>query len=97
MYELERQAGLNGIRRCTCPRAEQVPGPEAKVFGDEQPQAHQSSGNFAGQYVSYAPLDALGIARSGTTLSLRLAGFHFELCSIRTKFVEFFFGAQILR
>jgi hypothetical protein len=60
--ELESQARFQMRVGLSGPASEQVPGSEAKVLGDQQPDSHQGSRNLLGQQLAEASLQALGIA-----------------------------------
>ncbi len=78
------------------PAAEQVPGAQAQMFGDQQPKPHQVTGDLVGQKLSYTTFQAGGVTRFYALAflgGLRLDG---QLI-LGTKAVEFFFEARSLQ
>ncbi len=63
MDQLECQARLGSIAGLAGPAAEQVPGTQTQVFGDQKPKPDQVAGDFVGQKLSYTTFQAGGITR----------------------------------
>ena len=61
--ELQSQAGFDAAVGLSAPAADQVPGSETEVFGNEQPDPQEGSRNLVGQQLPDAPFEAVGVAR----------------------------------
>src|SRR5208283_2665276 len=97
MHQLECQTRFDPRRGLLRPPAEQIPCTQAKMFWDQQPQAHHGVANLVSQALSDAALDAERIA---VDVPDQLTG---DLCRdlfghhARAEFVEFFFEARTRR
>ena len=96
MDHLECKARLGATGGLAGPAAEQVPGSQSQVFGDEKPQADQVAKDFVGEKLSHATFHARGVTGfdAGTFPSARRLDGQFTL---RPSSVEFFFEGRSLQ
>ena len=94
MNQLHRQSRLDPHRRLTCPAAEQVPSPQAKMFRDQQPQACHVVTDLVGQSLSHAAFDAEWIAVDAPHHLAGDLGRDFFGHPARAAPVKFFFAAR---
>ena len=93
--EVQRQARVQSIiGRFTRPSPQQVPSAQAQVFGHEQPQPEQVTGNFISQELPHLSFHATGVGGfqpdsfSGALNGQRRRGVFGVQC------VEFFFAGR---
>jgi len=60
---LQGQAGFRPQCRLTGPTAEQIPGAQPEVFGNQQPQPDQISGHLIRQQLSHGTFEARRVSR----------------------------------
>jgi hypothetical protein len=56
MNQLQSHSGLDAFGGLAAPPAEQIPGAQPQVFGNEQPEAHEIAGDFVGQQLAEVAL-----------------------------------------
>jgi hypothetical protein len=66
MHQLQSQAGFDAFRGLPGPAAQEVPGPQPKVFGHQQPQTEVRTADLVGQELAHAAFQTAGIGRLGT-------------------------------
>ena len=93
MDELKRQAGLDPRGGAPGPAEQQIPGAQAEVLGDEQPQAQGGAADLIGQELSDAALEAAGVARLGAALRAGALGLDGGI-RIGLAAIEFFFEGR---
>ena len=92
--ELQGQAGFGPQRRVARPAAQQIPGTQPQMFGNQQPQPDQIAGDLVGQQLPHAAFEARRVSRFQSRASsgaLRLDGRQ----GLRTL-KEFFFEGRSL-
>jgi hypothetical protein len=97
MSELQGQAGGEVGRGGSGPAGEQIPGSQAQVFGYEQPEADQITGNLIGQELADAAFDAQVIELFPPILVDGSKGLHFHGGALGVELIEFFFAARTER
>ena len=70
MDQLKPQARLDPIAGPAAPAAEQVPGSQPQMFGNQQPEADQVSRDLVGQKLPHAAFQAGRIAGFAAGVSL---------------------------
>ena len=93
--QLHGQSRFGPHGRLPRPTAQQVPGAQAEVFRDQQPQAHRRVTDLVGESLSNAALDAERIAVDVPNRLARDPGHDLFGHHARTALVEFFFEARI--
>ena len=76
------------------PAAKQIPGAQAQMLRDQQPQAELIAGNLIGQQLAHLPLQAFGIGRFGALFAAGALGLDGSQWSLGIKGVEFFFAVR---
>ena len=61
--QLHGETWFHSFRRLPGPAAQQVPGSEAKMLGDQQPDAGQVPADLVGQQLAHPTLDAERVAQ----------------------------------
>jgi hypothetical protein len=77
------------------PTAEEVPGPQAEGFGDEEPEADHGATDLVGEELSHATFEARGVARCGCGPLLGAMGCNRGL-RLRMRAMQLFFAGQSL-
>jgi len=96
MDQLQGQSRLDLLGWLLGPAAQQIPSAQAEVLGHQEPKSHEVAGDFVGQELPHAALDALGVARlepSAKQGTLCFDGWF----SCRSVAIEFFFEVRSLR
>lgn len=96
MDQLERETWLDAGSVLLRPATQEVPGSQAQMFGDEQPQANEVAGNAIGEGLSDTLLDSGGVGRAVAALGLGGIGLN-GAGDTRGKLKEFFFADRIRR
>lgn len=96
MHQLQGQARLDLGAGLTTPAAQQVPGAQAQMLGQQQPQPDQIAGDLVGQQLTDAAFQAGGIAGFTARAFLGALGVDGEL-TLGPALVEFFFEGRSLR
>ena len=91
---LQAQARGHPPRRLLGPAAQQVPGAQTQVLGNQQPDPHQVARDPVGQMLAHAPLDATRIARFSLRAALVTMGKDLGVLLVGRPDVEFFFPAH---
>jgi len=94
MDQLERQTRPHRVSGLATPGAQQVPGAQAQVFGQQEPETGQGAVDFIGQQLADAAFEAFGIG--GLELLAQQAALGLNLCGKRAgaEDVEFFFAGR---
>jgi hypothetical protein len=79
------------------PATQQIPGSQAQVFGYEQPEADQITGNLIGQELADAAFHAQVIELFPPILVDGSKGLHFHGGALGVELIEFFFAARTER
>jgi hypothetical protein len=93
MDELEGQAWLDVLAAGAAPTDQQVPGSEAQVFGDQQPQAQCRTADLVGQELADAAFQTLRVTGFGVGSALRTLGLH-GFVSVGAATMQFFFEGR---
>jgi hypothetical protein len=97
IYQVQGQAWFGPLGRLARPRAEQVPGAQAQVLGQEQPNTELIAGDFVSQHLAILSFQAFGIGGGATLFLAGALGLH-ELGRVGgIKGVEFFFAGRSRR
>jgi len=94
MSELQGQAGGEVGRGGSGPAAEQIPGTQAQVFGYEQPEADQITGDLIGQELADAAFDAEVVELFAAILADGSKGFQLHGGTLGVELIEFFFAVR---
>ncbi len=97
VHQLHRQARFHAIGGPVGPGAQEVPGAQAKVLGNQPPQADEIAADLVGQQLTNAPFEAAGIAGFGFDARGGALGFQRRGLGVRTIAVEFFFAGRIVQ
>ena len=97
--QLQGQARLNLFGRFSTPAAQEVPGSQAQMLGNQQPQTHQRSRHFIGQKLAHAAFETGGIARLAAAVQDGALGLKGDQRGRRIgrRRVEFFFEGRNFR
>jgi hypothetical protein len=95
--QLQGESRLDASAGPSGPAAEEVPSAEAKMFGDEQPQADEVAAETVGEGLADAGFDGGGIARAVTADVFGGMGFDRWERSVGTEPKEFFFEGRSRR
>ncbi len=94
--QLKCEARFDTLAGLASPPAEQIPGSQAQMLGDQQPKADQVATDFIGQQLAHAALETGGITRFGL-------GAFFGPTSLDGRFrvgtiaMKFFFAGRTVR
>jgi len=92
--QVQGQTGLDPLGGQARPGAHEVPGAQAQVLGQQEPDADLIAGNFICQHLANLPLQALGIRWQGTLFFASALGLD-KLGRVGgIKGVEFFFAGR---
>ena len=92
--QVQSQASFDPLGGCARPRAHEVPGSQAQVLWQQEPDADLIAGNFIGQELADPSLQALGISGCQALLLASALGLN-ELRRVGgIKGVEFFFAGR---
>jgi len=94
MDQLQGQAGFDAGARLPAPATEKIPGPQAQVFGDEEPEADQITGDAVSQSLADTVLQRRRITRTQTPSASRGVGID-RGGGTGTALIEFFFADRI--
>ena len=94
MHDLQGQTGRERFGRPSGPGAEQIPGAQAEVLGNEQPQTDQGAGNLVGQQLPDLPFQTFGVRQELALLELGMLSENLLGRGLRVKGVEFFFAGR---
>lgn len=92
--QLQRETGRKICWGRAGPLFQQVPCPEAQMFGDEQPEAHEVAGYLIGQQLTDAAFDAYGIGGFAAVFPPGPEGLQHDRRPERMELIEFFFGVR---
>lgn len=96
MDQLQPESGLDTSPVLRCPATEQVPGPQAQVFWNEQPQTDQVATDLIGQQLTDTAFNTGGVG--GLCFGAVLGALSFDGgFSTGTVTMEFFFEGQTVR
>lgn len=95
--KLQGESGLHVIPGDPAPTAQKVPGSQAKMLGNQQPQADQVSADLVGQKLANPALEAAGITRFGFDSRGGALGLQSGTIDLRAIAIEFFFAGRIVR
>ena len=93
-HELQGQAGREVGGGRPSPTREQIPGSQAQVFGGQQPEADQVTGNLIRQELADAAFEAAGIELFPAILADGTKGLQFHGGTLGVELIEFFFAAR---
>jgi hypothetical protein len=96
MHELQGEPRLDAFAGLSRPALQQVPGSQAEMFGDQEPETDQVAADLVGQELAQAAFDATRIARLGSDACGSALGLE-KGFGIRTVAIEFFFVSRTLR
>lgn len=94
MDELERQSGIEVGLGVAGPLAQERPGSQAEMFGNQKPEADEVAGDFVGQKLANAALNAEGIGLFAPVFLQGAIGVERGSPAKRVKLIEFFFGGR---
>jgi hypothetical protein len=94
MDQLQSQARFHGFGRRPRPTAEQVPGAQAEVFRNQQPDADLVAGDFVGEQLAHLPFQAGRVAGFEAAFAARALGLDLAGRRLGVKGVEFFFAGR---
>lgn len=83
MDELKSQSGVNLVARAASPSRKKVPGSQSQMLWNQEPDAHEGTGDFVGQPLTYTALDARPVTGFLLSFAFRLLGLNQR--TIRSK------------
>jgi hypothetical protein len=95
VHELQGQAGGEVGGGGAGPAAEQIPGSQAQVFGQQQPEANQIAGNLIGQELADAAFEAEVIELFPAILADGSKGLYFHGGTLGVELIEFFLQSEL--
>ena len=92
--QVQAQTGFHPLGRLAAPAQQEVPGSQAQVLGEQQPDADLIAGDFIRQQLPHLPLQTGGVGGCGALL--RYGSLHLDILGRmgRVKGVEFFFAGR---
>lgn len=94
MDQLQGQARFDFVRVLTGPSPQQVPGSQAQMLGDQQPDADKVAQDFVAEQLSDGPFDAARISRFGPAGFFGALGINQLWLGNGERNVEFFFEGR---
>lgn len=94
VHQLQGQAGFDGAGRGAGPTAEQVPGAQAQMLGEQEPETDLVAGDLVGEQLAHLPFQALGVGRFAPTFAAGALGLDRPWRRFGVKGVEFFFAGR---
>lgn len=97
--QLKGEAGLDALGRLPAPAAQKVPGAQAQMLGQKQPQADARARHLIGEDLTNAAFETWRIARFVSPALLGALGFHLDERGVWVGpgRVEFFFEGRSVR
>jgi hypothetical protein len=92
--QLQGQPRPDGSARLPSPATEKIPGSQAQVLGNEEPDADQVATDAVGQRLANAVFDGGGVAGTQTAAASGGRGLDGR-DNAGTTFIEFFFAGRI--
>ena len=95
--QLEGQAAFDAAGGLPGPLAEEVPGPQAEVLGDQEPEAQEIARHLVGQELADAPSEGRRVGRDRANLLLGAEGLNRGRRAVGPVLIEFFFEGRSRR
>jgi hypothetical protein len=93
MNQLQRQTRLDAFGGEAAPGEQQIPGSQAEMFGNQQPQAQVGTADLVRQQLPDSTFQARRVTRFGADLQAGALGCQLRF-SLRSAAMQFFFEGR---